>query len=76
MLWRNRGLKALLSNRCQRILLPLTIGMFTIVPAVWAVSAIASRSGYASPASDKSAALNTAVNAGGLQLLEAAVRGG
>ncbi len=38
MLWRKRGLKSLLFNRFQRIFIPLFIGMFTIVPAVWIVS--------------------------------------
>ena len=37
MLWRRRGLKALLWHRFKRIFLPLAIGMFTIVPAVWVV---------------------------------------
>ncbi|MEM7558885.1 MAG: acyltransferase family protein [Planctomycetota bacterium] len=35
MLWRRRGLGALLQHRAKRILLPLVIGTFTIVPAVW-----------------------------------------
>ena len=38
MLWRKRGLAALLKHRFKRIFLPLLIGTFTIVPAVWAVS--------------------------------------
>ncbi len=38
MLWRKRGLQALLEHRVKRILLPLLIGMFTFVPAVWIVS--------------------------------------
>jgi peptidoglycan/LPS O-acetylase OafA/YrhL len=37
MLWRKRGLGSLLWQRFKRIFLPLMIGMFTIVPAVWAV---------------------------------------
>lgn len=36
MLWRSRGLKALLTHRARRIGLPLFVGMFTIVPATWA----------------------------------------
>ncbi|MEE2641584.1 MAG: acyltransferase family protein [Planctomycetota bacterium] len=35
MLWRKRGLAALISHRFQRIFLPLLIGMFTIIPATW-----------------------------------------
>lgn len=42
MLWRRRGLKSLLGQRAQRILLPLVIGMFTVVPAVWVTSIAAS----------------------------------
>ncbi len=38
MLWRKRGLAALLMHRFKRIFLPLVIGTFTIVPAVWIVS--------------------------------------
>ena len=38
MLWRKRGLRSLLRHRAKRILLPLVIGLFTIVPLVWIVS--------------------------------------
>ena len=38
MLLRKRGLGALLLHRFKRIFLPLVIGVFTIVPAVWGVS--------------------------------------
>lgn len=38
MLWRKRGLGSLLVQRLNRIVLPLVIGTFTIVPAVWIVS--------------------------------------
>ncbi len=41
MLWRKRGLKSLLGHRSKRILLPLCIGVFTIVPAVWFASGFA-----------------------------------
>ena len=40
MLWRSRGLGALAQHRAKRILLPLVIGTFTIVPAVWIASII------------------------------------
>lgn len=37
MLWRTRGLKALAKHRIKRILLPMLLGLVTIVPAVnWA----------------------------------------
>ncbi|HYF16030.1 MAG TPA: acyltransferase family protein [Phycisphaerales bacterium] len=38
MLWRRRGLEHLLSQRARRILLPLTLGCLTIVPAMWGVT--------------------------------------
>ncbi len=43
MLWRKRGLGALIVHRIKRILLPLVLGCFTIIPAMWAVSYVASR---------------------------------
>ena len=43
MLWRKRGLGGLFKQRAKRILLPLVIGCFTIVPAMWAVSILASQ---------------------------------
>ncbi len=38
MLWKKRGIWALLKHRSLRILLPLVIGMFTIVPLTWVVN--------------------------------------
>ena len=38
MLWRKRGLLALLKQRSKRILLPLILGMWTIIPLLWVVS--------------------------------------
>jgi len=39
MLWRRKGLKALLWHRCQRVLFPCLLGLITVVPAVnWAGS--------------------------------------
>ncbi len=35
MLWRRRGLRSLVRHRLRRIGLPLLIGCFTIIPAVW-----------------------------------------
>ena len=35
MLWRKRGLTALLGHRFKRIFLPLLLGMGTIIPATW-----------------------------------------
>lgn len=44
MLWRKRGLPALLYHRFLRIFVPLVVGMVTIVPAVWIVGAVAQTS--------------------------------
>ena len=35
MLWRRRGLRSLIRHRLRRVGLPLMIGCFTIIPAVW-----------------------------------------
>lgn len=43
MLYRKRGLQALVQHRFLRIFLPLLLGMFTIIPATWIVSGIAMR---------------------------------
>lgn len=43
MLWRKRGLKSLAIHRTKRIFLPLVLGCFTIIPAMWAVSYLVSR---------------------------------
>lgn len=38
MLWRKRGLRALLWHRFQRIFLPLVLGTVTIIPLTWIVT--------------------------------------
>lgn len=43
MLWRKRGLGGLVKQRSKRILLPLIIGCFTIVPTMWGVGYFVSR---------------------------------
>ena len=45
MLWRQRGLRALVRQRAQRLLLPLAIAMLTVIPLTWAAW------GYAASAS-------------------------
>ena len=35
LLWRRRGLRSLIRHRLRRVGLPLLIGCFTIIPAVW-----------------------------------------
>ena len=44
MLWRKRGLKALLSHRFRRVLLPFLLGVVTILPATHAVSIYTTKS--------------------------------
>ncbi|TWU59196.1 Glucans biosynthesis protein C [Rubripirellula tenax] len=39
MLYRRRGLKSLLGHRIKRIFIPMIIGLFTIIPAMWVVGA-------------------------------------
>ncbi len=45
MLWRKRGLKALLRHRFQRVALPLLLGLVTIIPVTFVVSGFAIHSG-------------------------------
>lgn len=61
MLWRKRGLGSLVKHRCKRILLPMVVGCFTIIPAMWFVSSIVA----SSPAGgSENSSLFTAVVAG------------
>lgn len=46
MLWRQRGLQALVRHRARRVLLPLVIAMIVVIPLTWAAW------GYAESASD------------------------
>ena len=59
MLWRNRGLRALLVHRAKRILLPLLVGTLTIVPLVWIVGLTAATT--ANPQTDQPISLWDAV---------------
>jgi hypothetical protein len=44
MLWRQKGLKALLWHRCRRVLFPCLVGLVTVVPAMlWASTFAAQR---------------------------------
>lgn len=52
LVWRRRGLRALLTQRAQRILLPCLLGLVTIIPAMDAISAWAGRPGPARPLVD------------------------
>lgn len=50
MLWQRRGLRALLRQRAMRILLPLALGLLTVIPATNAVYAWAIMSAIDHPA--------------------------
>ncbi len=47
MLWRQKGLKALLWHRCRRVLFPCLLGLVTVVPAMTWASGYATASGAA-----------------------------
>ena len=76
MLWRRRGLGALVQHRAKRILLPLVIGTFTVVPAVWIASIFASSisSTNSSTTQDADAQLMLAAAADNVELLETLLR--
>jgi len=68
LVWRRLGLAGLLRQRAARIALPLLIGMFTIVPAGWAVmiwagSVRAADAAAAVPSADSSNAVGAAPDA-------------
>ncbi|MEZ5384204.1 MAG: acyltransferase family protein [Prosthecobacter sp.] len=44
MLWRRRGLRALITHRFKRVLLPLVLGTITIVPLMHGIGALAMKS--------------------------------
>ena len=72
MLWRRKGLKALIKQRCQRVLLPCLLGLVTVVPAMgWAVNVAAERGRpaqtAASPAVPASESLWSAVALGDVE---------
>lgn len=74
MLWRKKGLKALLWHRCQRVLFPCLLGLVTVVPAMnWAVGFAVSRPARpvaAAPAEPASANLWAALRLGDLAASE------
>ncbi|MDE2838932.1 MAG: acyltransferase family protein [Chloroflexota bacterium] len=53
MLWRQRGLQALVTHRARRVLLPLVLAMIVVIPLTWAAWGYAEN---ASKAEDASAA--------------------
>ncbi|WP_168566439.1 acyltransferase family protein [Crateriforma spongiae] len=52
MLLRRRGIPALLWHRFRRIFLPLVLGLFTIIPSVWIVSAFVQQPADANASAD------------------------
>lgn len=79
MLWRTRGLRALLKHRAKRIGLPLLVGMFTIVPATWAAFifvAVAGQSKAVSETPAEAAAVWQGVEEGRLEPIQAFVDAG
>ncbi|MEL6109891.1 MAG: acyltransferase family protein, partial [Planctomycetota bacterium] len=72
MLWRQRGVVALIQHRAKRIALPLLIGCFSIVPAMWAVTIYVSRPSEGGAASEGD--VSAAVIAGDSQTLERLLR--
>lgn len=71
MLWRKKGLKALLWHRCRRVLFPCLLGLVTVAPAMsWSVGfafkhAAAERPSLArAPAEPASASLWAAIRQG------------
>ncbi|MEN9677133.1 MAG: Glucans biosynthesis protein [Verrucomicrobiota bacterium] len=75
MLWRQKGLKALLWHRCRRVLFPCLLGLITVVPAMgWAVGFAAKTMSSAPPksipAEPASANLWSAIRAGDLPAME------
>jgi len=49
MLFRKRGLKSLIGHRFKRIFVPMVLGLFTIIPATWIVSAYVAVDAEAAP---------------------------
>ena len=74
MLWRRKGLKALLRHRCQRVLVPCLLGLVTVVPAMgWAAGFAMSRNdrgpNRSAPVEPASASIWAAVRLGDLDAL-------
>lgn len=68
MLWRRRGLQALIKHRARRILLPCLLGLVTIVPVTFLVAGLALRSESARPGAGSS-------RTAGTELFDAVVAG-
>ncbi|RMF43140.1 MAG: glucan biosynthesis protein [Planctomycetota bacterium] len=73
MLWRRRGLWAMLLHRARRIGLPLFLSCLTIIPAMWIVTALVSRP--APPSTESAAAWEAVVAGDTMQVLQAIEQG-
>ncbi len=76
MLWRRKGLKALLKHRCQRVLVPCLLGLVTVVPAMgWAAGFAMSRNdrgpNRSAPVEPASASIWAAVRLGDVEAVGA-----
>jgi len=73
MLWRRRGLAALLGHRTRRILLPCLLGLITIIPAMnwvtgWAMST-AGKTDFAKMADPSNMTLVEAIRANNIEIV-------
>lgn len=76
MLWRRRGLSALVIHRIKRIFLPLVLGTITIVPLVWAVSIGTSVLAPSTPSHYAEAAFFDAVRSGDTDVIDSYLQAG
>jgi hypothetical protein len=71
MLWRQKGLKALIWHRCRRVLVPCLLGLVTIVPAMtWATNFASSRNQASKAAEPASATVWSAIQQGDARALD------
>ena len=76
MLWRKRGLRALLKQRFKRVFLPLMIGMVTIIPAVWVVIIGTAIYQAQSPGTQGEENIWTAARSGNLEVIQSEIAAG
>lgn len=80
MLWRKRGLKALLHHRFKRIFLPMMIGLFTVIPATWISYGILRDTGTtannSNAQSNETPVIITAAATGNAETLKVLIAGG
>jgi peptidoglycan/LPS O-acetylase OafA/YrhL len=79
MLWRQKGLRALLAHRFQRVFLPLLLGLITIIPLTNWIAATAAQSAAARPnpvAANSTPDLWTASTTGNSPLVTSLIKDG